>query len=117
VRAVIADDSSIQRQIAQTAFRDCGIEIVAICEDGKQAIEAIIKYEPDIALLDFMMPYHSGGEVCEKVHELGLKTRCIMATSMGQEAAAYSSTLRAYGVVVKPYTPQLLAEAVASAFT
>lgn len=98
--AVIADDSSVQRDVNHSIFRSCGVEVLAVCEDGKQAWEAIQKFEPDIAILDYQMPHLKGSEVAVLVRKHKLKTKVLFTTSMSQKSAAYSAPHD--GILTKP---------------
>jgi DNA-binding LytR/AlgR family response regulator len=64
-RAIIADDEDLAllelKQLLAAAWPD--LEVVAECSDGGEAIEAIIKHQPDIAFLDIRMPALSGLDV------------------------------------------------------
>src|SRR5215469_13264478 len=56
MRAIVAEDELIARQ-AITAMADaCGIEVLAECKDGAEAIQAIQAFRPDILFLDVEMP-------------------------------------------------------------
>jgi DNA-binding LytR/AlgR family response regulator len=64
-RAIIADDEDLAllelKQLLAVAWPS--LEVVAECTDGGEAIEAIVKHEPDIAFLDIRMPALSGLDV------------------------------------------------------
>lgn len=63
--AVIADDEDLQRtellRLLAQAWPE--LEIVAVCEDGGDALEAVVRLQPDVAFLDIRMPEISGLDV------------------------------------------------------
>ena len=57
IRVVLADDHAVVRQGLRT-FLDLqdDIEVVAEASDGMQAVEAAAAFDPDVVLLDLVMP-------------------------------------------------------------
>ena len=67
-RVVIVDDEPIAREGIRTQLgREAGVEIVAECGDGLQAVEAIRELAPDVLFLDVQMPGMNGFEVLQTV--------------------------------------------------
>ncbi len=64
-RAIIAEDEGAQRQELRTVLAELWpeLEIVAECEDGLSAMEAVHALKPDVVFLDIRMPGVSGLEV------------------------------------------------------
>jgi len=63
-RVVIADDEPLARErLRMLLDGQDGIEVVAECQDGTQAIETIRRLRPDLAFLDVQMPGATGFEV------------------------------------------------------
>lgn len=68
IRALIVDDEALARQMIRSLISEDGeIEIVGECGDGREAIAAIKKYQPDLMFLDIQMPGLSGFHVLEKI--------------------------------------------------
>jgi two-component system alkaline phosphatase synthesis response regulator PhoP len=65
-RILIADDNAANRELleAYLASVDCEIEMAV---DGEDALAKARAFNPDVILLDIMMPKHSGFEVCEQL--------------------------------------------------
>jgi DNA-binding NarL/FixJ family response regulator len=80
-RILLADDHAIVRSgvRAMLETRD-DIEIVAEAEDGKQAIELILKEKPDVAILDYSLPLLDGLEVTRQVKTRGSTTEIVIFT-------------------------------------
>lgn len=68
IRVLVADDNDITRQmIVDCLADDEQIKVVGQAADGRQAIELIRLYEPDVVLLDLVMPMADGIGVMEAV--------------------------------------------------
>lgn len=81
ITIIIADDHPIVRQgLRQIIQEENGLSIVAEAEDGQAALEAITKFQPQIAILDIDMPELDGFEVASFVREKRLETEIIFLT-------------------------------------
>jgi DNA-binding response OmpR family regulator len=80
---------------------------VTIARDGEEALKAIKDENPDLVLLDVMMPKLNGFEVCEQVRrdpELS-GMRIIMLTAKGREAEISKGlSIGADGYITKPFS-------------
>ncbi len=67
-RILIADDNAANRELLEAYLInvDCEIETAV---DGKDTMEKVVKFKPDLVLLDVMMPKHSGFEVCRLIKD------------------------------------------------
>lgn len=64
IRVCIIDDEPIACRRIQRLLKDDGeIEIIRICNDGEEAVEAIQQFHPDLIFLDVQMPGMDGFEV------------------------------------------------------
>jgi len=86
--AILAEDETLLR----TALRDLlarvwpELEIVAECDDGASALEAISEQRPDVAFLDIRMPGLSGLEVAAAAIEASPETQVVFTTAYDQYA-------------------------------
>lgn len=109
--AVIADDEDLQRNELQRllALAWPELTIVASCEDGGDALEAIARLRPDVAFLDIRMPEISGLEVAR-----ASAGACrIVFTTAYDNHAIEAFDLGAVDYLVKPVTQGRLEQAVA----
>jgi two-component system chemotaxis response regulator CheB len=61
INVLIAEDSSFQRKlISDMISSHQDIEVIAIARDGREAIEMVEQYDPDVMLLDLLMPKMDG---------------------------------------------------------
>lgn len=65
-KILIADDSASIREVLQMHMETLGYGVV-LAEDGDGALEQIYQQEPDLVILDVMMPKQNGFQVCRKV--------------------------------------------------
>lgn len=66
ISAIIVDDESHARQALEHLLKTHPeIEVVAYCENGKEAVKAVHEHQPDVMFLDIHMPKLDGFEVLE----------------------------------------------------
>ena len=78
---VVDDDSNIS-ELLKVYFTNEGYE-VKIASDGVEGISFFKMYEPDIVLLDIMLPKKDGWQVCREIREMSSKP-IIMITAKGE---------------------------------
>jgi DNA-binding LytR/AlgR family response regulator len=85
---VIAEDEELFRDALAGLLREewPALEIVATCEDGGAALEAIGEHRPDVAFLDIRMPGLTGLEVAAASAELSPATQIVFVTAYDQYA-------------------------------
>lgn len=80
-RILLAEDNKINQQVAQEILEQAGM-VVAIAEDGLQAVEMAEKGLYDIILMDIQMPNMSGLEATVKIRNLDSEVRNIPIVAM-----------------------------------
>ena len=87
-KCVIAEDEALLRESLVQLLGQVWpeLEIVAACEDGGSALEAIAAYQPEVAFLDIRMPGLSGLEVASSMLDAGMKTEVVFVTAYDQYA-------------------------------
>ncbi len=74
LRAVIVDDEELARQLLREYLWEAGgVEVVAECGDGFDAVKAIGELKPDLVFLDVQMPKLDGFEVLELIDPSSLR--------------------------------------------
>ena len=72
---ILAEDQvQLREQLHCELIED--FEVLEACENGQEAIDAIIRHEPDLALLDIVMPQRTGIEVIREIKKRTLVTKC-----------------------------------------
>lgn len=70
IRTLIVDDEDLARRGLRSLLRRAeDVEILAECRSGREAIEAIRHFEPDLVFLDIQMPGKNGFEVISEIEE------------------------------------------------
>ena len=85
---LVAEDESLLRRslVEQLARAWPELRIVAECEDGASAVEALAELEPDVAFLDIRMPGLTGLEVAATAAEASPRTQVVFVTAYDQYA-------------------------------
>ncbi|WP_282694041.1 response regulator transcription factor [Streptomyces sp. CC208A] len=91
IRVVVADDQELVRSgFALILDVQEDIEVVAEVADGAQAVEAVRRHRPDVALLDIRMPRMDGIEACRAISaESGCRT--VILTTFDSDAYVYEA--------------------------
>jgi CheY-like chemotaxis protein len=114
MKLLYVEDEADIREIAELALEDEGFDIV-FCESGEQAIEKAGEFQPEVVLLDVMMPGMDGPTTLQKLRELpGLQTTPVIfltAKVQPNEIQGFIA-LGAIDVIPKPFDPMTLAEQV-----
>lgn len=109
VTCVIAEDEQIFRValIKLLANQWPELEILAACEDGAEALEAIAEHQPAVAFLDIRMPGLSGMDVAAATASISPATQVVFVTAYNQYAIdAFEKGAIDY--LLKPIEPKRL---------
>ena len=111
--AVVAEDEQLLREDLLARLREAWpeLEIVAACEDGASAVEAIAEGKPDFAFLDIRMPGLTGLEVAAAAAESSPDTQVVFVTAYNQYAID-AFERGAVDYLLKPVSPERLAATV-----
>ena len=85
-RILIADDNVQNAELVEAHLDGAGFE-TRIAENGEQTLAIALEWQPDVLLLDVMMPKLSGFEVCKRLRAAtgGKKTAVLMITALDQQ--------------------------------
>ena len=112
-KVLIVDDEPNIREVVGLYLRRDGHTVVS-ATDGEEALGVFRESEPDIVVLDLMLPRMSGLEVCRRMRA-DRKVPLIMLTARGEEEERIVGlSLGADDYVVKPFSPRELAARVAA---
>ncbi len=112
-KILVVDDEPNIREVVGLYLRRDGHEVVS-ATDGEEALEVFRQSEPDLVVLDLMLPKLSGLEVCRRMRA-EKRIPLIMLTARGEEEERIVGlSLGADDYVVKPFSPRELAARVAA---
>ncbi len=101
-KILVVDDDDALREMVGLVLNAAGYETV-FAADGLSAVDVFKKEEPDLVLLDIMLPGQSGIEVCKQLRVLG-GTPIVMLTAKGDtEDVVLGLEAGADDYVVKPH--------------
>jgi DNA-binding LytR/AlgR family response regulator len=88
MKCIVAEDEALLRDelVALLGRASPQVEVVAQCEDGGSALEAIATHQPDVAFLDIRMPGLTGLEVAAASAESSPRTQVVFVTAYNQYA-------------------------------
>jgi DNA-binding response OmpR family regulator len=106
---VLADDDPEVAHSVDAHMRAGGFS-TTIAFDGQQAIEAVEREQPDVLILDSMMPKMTGFDVLHRIRALANKTTRDRAVPPGggSRTSRERSNLGADDYMMKPFSPQEL---------
>jgi DNA-binding response OmpR family regulator len=106
---VVEDDNAILRGLTDN-LRYEGYDVVPV-RNGDEGLRVILEEEPDLVILDIMLPVLSGFDVCRRARKEGKMMPILMLTARGQEVdRVMGLDLGADDYVTKPFSvPELLA--------
>lgn len=114
IRIVIADDHPVVRRgLSQFIADDPGLEIVAECADGEQALAAVTQHQPDVLIVDLRMPHVGGLNVLRGLRDAHQAVAVIvLAGNIADDEVMEAMRLGAKGVVLKEMAPSLLLQCI-----
>ena len=81
IRIIISDDHALIREgLKQLLEFDGDISVIEEAANGEECIEKVVRYNPDVLLLDINMPKKNGIEVLENIRDRGLNQKVIILT-------------------------------------
>lgn len=106
-KILVVDDEASIRRILETRLKMVGYE-VATAADGEEALELFSKFNPDLIILDVMMPKLDGYGVTREIRRSS-DTPIIILTALGDVSERITGLeLGADDYVIKPFSPKEL---------
>lgn len=117
IRAIVVDDDPAIRQAVHDALQQAGVTVIAQASDGRQGVELVWHYKPDVVVLDVFMPGFDGLAAMQRIHERLPNTCCIMlSVSSDAELGVMALRAGAAGFLTKgSISPSRLAEVIRGA--
>ena len=106
-KILVADDEASIRRILETRLKMVGYDVI-VAEDGEEAVELFNKVNPDLVVLDVMMPKMDGYGVTREIRR-NSDVPIIILTALGDVSERITGLeLGADDYVIKPFSPKEL---------
>ena len=114
MKILIADDEAPARErLGSLLAEEPGIEVIARCTNGRDALDHALALRPDLIFLDIEMPGLDGIRVLEELHRVW--TPCVIFPTAHAEPAVTAFELEATDYLLKPYSRARLSAALGRA--
>lgn len=108
MKILVAEDEPIMLKTIEMRLKKDGHQVITT-DNGREALEFIMLYQPDMIITDIMMPHASGLEIVNNVKQQDKKTTVIVLSAMGQENVVIEAfNLGADDYITKPFSPNEL---------
>jgi DNA-binding NarL/FixJ family response regulator len=87
-RVIIADDDPFARRSVRDALQDAGVVVIAEASNGTEAVELGLHYQPDVVLMDVVMPGMDGITATRKLRERAPSVKVLMLSADGNDDVA-----------------------------
>ena len=118
IRVLIVDDHAVVRQgLRMFIEMQKDLEVVGEGTNGLEAVELATRLNPDVILLDLIMPEMDGVEATRKILEGSPHSRVLILTSFGEDDKVFPAIRAgAQGYLLKDIQPNDLVKAVRETF-
>lgn len=99
---LVVDDSDAVRDVLKDALESAGFETV-LAADGLEALEKFFAYEPDLVILDLVLPHMDGWEVLKRLRAVSDCPIVVITGRWEEEERIRGLEMGADDYVVKPF--------------
>ena len=114
-RILMVEDEPDIQAVARIALEAVGGFRVEMCSSGKEALEKVVPYGPDLILMDVMMPGLDGPTTLQALRADPAKAEfpvIFMTAKVQPHEVSRFKDIGALGVIAKPFDPMTLASTV-----
>jgi NarL family two-component system response regulator LiaR len=114
IRVLVADDRALVREgLRALISSEPGIEMVGEAADGEEAVTKVRSLQPDVILLDLVMPHKGGIEAIRDITRENPQARILVLTSFADDDKVFPAIKAgALGYLLKDSSPQELLQAI-----
>jgi two-component system, NarL family, response regulator NreC len=111
-RVLVADDHGLVRRALRLLLEEEGFDVVAEAADGQEAVRLSRELQPDLVVLDLIMPVLNGLDAAREIHRVSPRIGAVLLT-MSQDDTPLLEALRdgVRGCVLKNGPPEDLVQA------
>jgi NarL family two-component system response regulator LiaR len=88
VRVIVADDDPLVRRVLRDALERAGFVVMATTATGRETADAVGRHQPDLLVLDLVMPDGDGIDVIRWVRRTGDEIPIVVLTASNDDEAA-----------------------------
>jgi two-component system, chemotaxis family, chemotaxis protein CheY len=112
-RVLLVDDLPFMRSLLSDILTGAGMQVAAQADNGRDALTAYLGSEPDVVLLDIVMPQMDGITTLRRLRQIDPDARVVMCSALGdQRMIVRAIQLGARDFVVKPFRPERVVNAI-----
>jgi NarL family two-component system response regulator LiaR len=114
IRVLIADDHAVVREGLRTLIgTEPGMEVVGEAADGVEAVSMARAHQPDVILLDMVMPHKDGLQAIREIKDGNPEARILVLTSFSDDDKVFPAIKSgALGYLLKNASPRTLLSAI-----
>ena len=112
-RVVVADDQELVRTGLQLVLETRGCDVVGTAGNGREAVDVVLRTEPDVVLMDIRMPVMDGIAATRRLTEHGSPSKVLVLTTYDLDRYVYDALgAGAAGFLLKATPPDRLVEGI-----
>lgn len=105
-RTLVVDDAVFVRRAIAQILHPSEFEVVGEATNGREAVQEYRRLQPDVVLMDIMMPEMDGIEAVRQIKQEHPDARIVMCSALGQERVIIEAlSAGALDFIVKPFLP------------
>ncbi len=115
-KILVTDDSQMIRQMLSRKLSEVGFEI-EIARDGKEAVEKLKEFQPDLVIMDQIMPKKNGLDAITEILKFSPDAKFVMfSSSATQDELNTARTFKVKSYLVKPLNFEKLDPVISNVF-
>ena len=109
---MIIDDAVFMRNIMRAIVKEKGYNVIAEAASGIDAMRTLHTLDPDIIILDIILPDSNGLDLLESIIKLRPRAKVVVCSSISQEQTVKKALDHgAKAFIQKPFTPEKVIDA------
>jgi two-component system chemotaxis response regulator CheY len=118
ITAIIIEDDCELCEVEKELLELNDIVVLAIGNNGQEAVELYQKFKPDIVLMDVRMPNYDGIYGLENIRKFDPKSKIIMITAESNDGTIQKiNELKASALILKPFDASKLFKTIDGLFS
>ncbi len=107
-KVLVIEDDPMQAEMFQQLLTQNGFQAITAL-DGPEGLRRLYETQPDLVLLDILLPHMDGWEICRRIREMSTVPVMVITSRASEEEKIKGLRLGADDYIVKPFNPLELA--------